>query len=962
MERLYILIFVAFGLVSGDFILAGAEESGNSMGIVMVRIDPGSFEMGSTLGRDNWDEQPVHKVNISGAYYISETEVTAEEFRQFKNEFVGTTEYLPYAAGVSWYDAVAFCEWLSKREGRLYRLPTEAEWEYACRAGSTSLYSSGDRPPRAGQANGWGLKNMHTGVREWCLDWYGEYPASEQIDPVGPEYGMARVVRGGLLDDGGKNKHRNIFNASSNRASIAPGFGPYYNDSAAYKQVTDGKKNRDDDDGLDLGVPGYHNIGFRVVQGAMPTTRPLAYQAPYAQQGVRQNKGLVKIGPDPSKPYYRKRYMLPSPPETCDGCRGEAIDEAGLHPSFRGHNQSPALEVCPNGDILFISYTSYTEYEPTVSLISSRLRFGADLWDMPEMQFDFAASNDHAPMLWTDKDSGIVYFFWGNPRLKGAFPFQWRTSRDNGATWSEVQFPNFMTKIGPRSNQPINTAVRDKKGTLYVASDGIDGDSALWATHDNCKTWYDTGGRTFGRHTTFALLSDGTSILGMGGKRSDIDGFMPRSLTRDGGKTYEIAKTPFCTQGSNQRPSLLRLASGRLFFAGDFNRKDLFHPPDITEKGSYVALSDDDGENWLIRNLTGAELHEEEPVITIGYSVARQAPDGMIHLITSMNKSGLHFAFNEAWILAKDTRQELSNAELMANTATSVSNVKTYRENYPDGNLKFQYNGGIGDDGRFLLHGKETWFYPDGTSQRQADYDKGRKVGKETYWSRDGKAIWTWEHKRDGSSMWTQYWPNGLRKAESTWMNFSCDGIATRWDRNGEVIGRNEFANGKNTALMSIAGKLVIESTQSITAASNSVLNGPGATITLNGGSFTVDGRFNLGTDSDGYITMNGGTFTVTSLFTFPDGEGGVHRIYLNDGIMHAGSIEQKHERDAIIYVGGGILRLDDISDSDSDPHEWKEAGDLRPAEGFDHIVIEDRGDYTEVRALKHPSEIQDID
>jgi formylglycine-generating enzyme required for sulfatase activity len=119
-----------------------AQESVNSVGIEMVKIGPGSFEMGSTLGRDYWDEQPVHKVTISRAFYISETEVTAKQFRQFKAEFVGTAERLPYAAGVSWYEATAFCEWLIKKEGKLYRLPTEAEWEYACRAGSTSLYSS----------------------------------------------------------------------------------------------------------------------------------------------------------------------------------------------------------------------------------------------------------------------------------------------------------------------------------------------------------------------------------------------------------------------------------------------------------------------------------------------------------------------------------------------------------------------------------------------------------------------------------------------------------------------------------------------------------------------------------------------------------------------------------------------------------------------------------------------------
>jgi len=297
MTVLFVVCFTVFaGAETGNYRqgLAGArlladstsqaQEFVNSAGIKMVKIGPGSFEMGSTLGRDYWDEQPVHKVTISRAFYISETEVTAKQFRQFKAEFVGTAEHLPYAAGVSWYEAVAFCQWLSKKEGKPYRLPTEAEWEYACRAGSTSLYSSGDRPPRAGQANAWGLKSMHTGVREWCLDWHGDYPAAEQVDPVGPEYGMARVVRGGLLDDGGKNVWREIFNASSSRASIAPGFGPYYNESPAN--------------------PGYHNIGFRVVQGPMPSTRPLAYQPSYVQQGVKQNEGIVKLGPDSSEPYF----------------------------------------------------------------------------------------------------------------------------------------------------------------------------------------------------------------------------------------------------------------------------------------------------------------------------------------------------------------------------------------------------------------------------------------------------------------------------------------------------------------------------------------------------------------------------------------------------------------------------------------------------------------------------------
>jgi len=932
-----------------------AEEFTNSAGMKMLKIKPGSFEMGSTLGRDYWDEQPVHKVTISKGFYISETEVTAEQFRQFKAEFVGTAEHLPYAAGISWYDAVAFCEWLSKKENKPYRLPTEAEWEFACRAGSTSLYSSGNRPPGAGQANPWGLKNMHTGVREWCLDWHGEYSAAYQVDPVGPEYGMARVVRGGLLDDGGRNEHREIFNASSSRAAIAPAFGPYYNESPANRpakkeepeeqvqgkigdisdrvyrglvgikygnkamksakgqlkldtldkvwtggdndwsvkwfgyiegpftgEVTfdaeadngmrleiDGKRiidawdahaqpqgkmnmvkgkkypvilsyykdggasylklywsragkekdivpveamsytgvedemtdvgDDDDDDDEDISIPGYHNIGFRVVQAPMPSMKPLSYQAPYVQQCVKQDTTQAKQGPNPDKPYFRKRYLIPTPP---DNIKPDAIDAAGLHPSFREHNHSPALEVCPNGDVLMVIYTSYGEYDPGVSLMASRLRFGADQWDMPDKLFDFVTVNDHAPMLWTDTKTGIVYLFWGNPRLEGGFPFQWTSSRDSGATWAEVQFPNFMNKLGPHSRQPINTAVRDKNGTLYVASDGDGGKSVLWTTRDNCKTWYDTGGRTFGRHTTFALLSDGTSILGMGGKNTDIDGYMPKVISHDGGSTWgQATKTPFASLGSNQRPSVMRLQSGRLFFASDFQDPGGNSPDSITERGSFAALSDDDGKTWHVKKLIGTARHENERRLggadTIGYSAARQGPNGLIGLITTMNRPCLHLVFNEAWILAKDTRYEaLSEPELMNPAAKKISRVKKYRQKYRNGKIKATWSGGVADNGRFLLDGPEKWYYKNGKKQWEVTYKLGRKVGKETYWAADGSVKWSWVHRKDGTSVWTQWWSAGKKKAESTWRNFKCEGIARRWDHNGEIISQVKFVNG----------------------------------------------------------------------------------------------------------------------------------------------------------------------
>jgi hypothetical protein len=451
--------------------------------------------------------------------------------------------------------------------------------------------------------------------------------------------------------------------------------------------------------------------------------------------------------------------------------------------------------------VLLIIYSSYREYEPGVSLIASRLRFGTDEWDMPAKFADFAAVNDHAPLLWTDHASGAVHLFWGCPRLIGGFPFQWITSRDDGATWSEVRFPRFEGPIGPHSRQPVNTALRDRAGTLFVSSDGSGGRSVLWATRDNGDTWFDTGGRSAGRHTTYAMLGDGTTILGMGGKNTDIDGYMPKVISRDGGRNWEVSRTPFPALGTNQRPSVLRLKSGRLLFAADFQHFRGHRPSTITRDGAFVALSEDDGESWTIRKLPGAQQHESPQyhngAATLGYSAMRQAPNGMIHLITTMNRPCLHFEFNEAWILASD--EEVTNesdGDLMRPAATSIHDVRTYEEYYANGIPHVCYAGGVGNDGRFLLHGDETWYYSYGGVQREVRYQLGRKIGTETYYSRGGQRVWQWYHDADGSAVWTQFWPNGRKKAESTWRDFKCEGTATLWDEQGNVLSEKHFIGG----------------------------------------------------------------------------------------------------------------------------------------------------------------------
>ncbi len=188
----------------------------NSIGMKLVCVPAGSFLMGSPDDEPRRaDDEFQHKVDISRAFWIGTTEVTQKQWQAVMennpSNFQG--EELPVER-MSWKSAVAFCRKLSEKEGRTYRLPTEAEWEYACRAGSAAAYAgtgelddmgwyadnSGGATHPAGtkQPNGWGIYDMHGNVAEWCADFYDvQYPREEVTDPNGPAEGTYRVVRGG---------------------------------------------------------------------------------------------------------------------------------------------------------------------------------------------------------------------------------------------------------------------------------------------------------------------------------------------------------------------------------------------------------------------------------------------------------------------------------------------------------------------------------------------------------------------------------------------------------------------------------------------------------------------------------------------------------------------------------------------------------------------------------------------
>ena len=748
-----ILIWV--GLLSISGWVSAAEFFTNTLGMVFVKVPAGRFIMGNTNIEVDPDrcfgELPAHPVTITKDFYIGITEVTLEQFRRFKPRFEGNTNLLPYVAGVSWHEAMEFCEWLSQLEGRSYRLPTEAEWEYA-----------------AWNAMELGISNVTTDPLEWCLDWYELYEGGHAVDPVGRMSGLTKVVRGGRLDDTSKRDSQAFYAHITHRSSIAPSFG------------TD-----------QVGRFGKHRIGFRVVLGDLPRGRLTPPPANFAFAGVKQNTNLAIIGPQ--KPYFRKRYLLPVP---LDNSERQAIITSGFPPFYRGHNHSPALTVCPNGDVLAVFYTSYTEYESEVSMIISRLRFGADDWDFPEPFIDFAGANDHAPLLFTDGPK--IWFFWGSPELTSAYPFQWIESLDNGVTWSPVRFPKFIGEVGPHDRQPINTAFRGIDGTIYLASDGQGRTSVLWATTNDGVTWFDTGGRSAGRHTAYVQRKDGT-LLGFGGKNTHIDGYMPLAISKDGGKTWKVEKSSFPALGNNQRPCVIRLQSGKILYVGDFQDYRGNRPPGITNVGCFVAISADEGETWRIKPIPGAQPHERPGRLagapTLGYCVVRQAPNGMIHLITSMNHPCLHFEFNEAWIFSDEPSPPPDDV-LLKSGATNIIRSTKYVERDGVGRVINEFEGGIANDGRWLYHGKVVGYYANGRKQWEAEFDLGKRVGVERFYAPNGGKVWEKIYVTKERWKWIQYWPNGRIKSISHWNGFFCDGPAMQFAPDGKLVREGWFENG----------------------------------------------------------------------------------------------------------------------------------------------------------------------
>ncbi len=657
----------------------GAEPKSevNSIGLKLVRIKAGTFTMGQDgpasdyrMSRNNgkfddadWDEKPAHHVTIDTPFLMGVTEVTMGQYRQYDAEHMGGKGADDAAVcDVSWYDAVKFCEWLSQREGRTYRLPTEAEWEYACRAGTTTLFHTGDALPagfqpwpmdagikalyfpkgpippeirgevtgkgvsrKVGQtvSNAWGLYDMHGNVAEWCADWYGPYEANAQTNPAGRADGDFRVCRGG-----NHSTHVRLLR-SANRAGWIP--------------ETKGSR-----------------IGFRVVVGEAPKSTPLPRpEPPLNAKEVSQSLAKVQA-PSADQPVFSgpKPYVK--------------IPAKSFGPLFSTHNHSPALAECPNRDLLAVWYSCAEEPGSELCNVASRLRLGVDEWEEASPFWDGQDVNDHGPKLWWDGDRTLYHFARGN------YENIVRRSTDNGATWTKAETFQPVSEIG-------NAAIRTKEGYIVMTEDSPS--SSLTISRDQGKTWQSTRivdreahrfgskKRHAGIHAGIVQLADGR-LMTMGRiddaeKQKDYGIKTPMSFSADWGETWAHEASEFPAISSVQRAVLLRLREGPLLFCSftdqwrDWKtRKGMTFKAEnggeFTGYGLFAAVSYDDGKTWPDKRLVtpgGAErkipgidrteftvsnIHAEP----MGYLAAVQTREGVIQLLTSKN----HYTFNLAWV------------------------------------------------------------------------------------------------------------------------------------------------------------------------------------------------------------------------------------------------------------------------------------------------------------------------
>lgn len=635
--------------------------------IRMVDIPAGYFYMGGTGLGENFDEAPMHKVIISRPFKMSATEITNIQYEAFRPEHrqlrgkdcVCASDNEP-VTNITYNDAMEFCRWLGEKNNKNYRLPTEAEWEYACRAGTHTPFWPGDGLPAefhrnqrvardfghislevaATPPNPWGLYEMHGNVEEWCLDWYGPYPDTICIDPCGPHTGEFRVTRGGSHHTPEK------YLRSRNRMAMLPGD---CHSQTGFRIVESDTRLNHIDPGMltplySLNVDSSHRVGWH------KRKRPL--------------------------------YISPIPFVIAPSCQSGT--------PFYSHNHQPAVTWCDNGDLLAIWFSAEDENGREVTILASRLRAGSDKWDEASLFYKVPDRNMTGSALLNDGNGRLLHI--NGVEASG----DWqnlavilRESIDNGKTWSHARI---IAPQHTRRHQVIAGTSVTTDG-LYIqpcdAGPGSHDGTAILISRDKGITWSDpwdgaplpvfkeggTGSTIAGIHAGVVQLSDGSLLaLGRGNPIADKSGTMRMPLSRsyDMGHSWHYSASEFPPIDGGQRLVLRRLNEGPLLLISFTDHPirtpekergmDLFTGRSQIEKchGMYAAVSYDEGKTWPVKRLitdhtarylygggwTGYFESDSTHAEPRGYLAATQTPDNVIHLLTS----GLHYRFNLAWL------------------------------------------------------------------------------------------------------------------------------------------------------------------------------------------------------------------------------------------------------------------------------------------------------------------------
>jgi formylglycine-generating enzyme required for sulfatase activity len=753
----------------------------------------------------------ISKYEITNAQY----ELYDPGHADWRGHFMGISELDNEAAVyISWEESVAFTEWLSESDPEYdYRLPTEAEWEYVARAGTRTPFNNGAegdiydlnpfspsemtdrkyqwpypftysndcrswvtwRPDNCTGVNDvypedkaiedalltvgrhgpnpFGVYDMHGGVEEWVLDWYGFYDQEATSDPVGYASGDFKVTRGG--------SHNNHVQhtRSANRMAAAINDRNYF-------------------------------TGFRVVRVPENSTLPEASREPPVRPWAIDISNQVWNWPaDTDELFFDMFSLYDRVPLRDDGSHygtNEQLRQFGFDPDTEvplltgplyTHNHSPTVAWCENGDILVSWFSGESETGPELTLLASRgvrQPDGSLEWTPPSEFLKAADRNMHSSNLLNNAfrlNAGSDDDFTLHQVASVGIAGRWdklgpgyRYSTDNGASWSPVRMildPDHGLEQG---SQMQGNMFQTSGGLLVFltddADDGLSNTSSLVVSPDNGATWErrghssDTPGedRIAGIHAAVAEIGDqnGDDIPDLlafaRDKGAYFDGKAPMSLSSDGGHTWTRSASVFPSIGTGCRMTLTRLdySEGHPLFPG---KKPLlftgFADNGIrardgegrmnTVTGLYAALSFDEGQTWpeeyrrVISNLQVTETWEVEVAAwqrtqTLsktagqenGYMSVTQSPDGLIYLTDGK----LVYTFNLAW--------------LMQGVSTSV--VHRYNEDGPfilypnpcEGNLTLEIENGYTGPVNLTLYSSE------GKTMSRCSYNKAGTLFKET--------------------------------------------------------------------------------------------------------------------------------------------------------------------------------------------------------------------------------------